>query len=265
LPVIALTAGVLVEERRRAMDAGMNAFLTKPLEPQLLVRTVREVIEAATGQALAVRQAEPGTTPTDAANWPDIEGIDSVRASQRLSGDPALMRSSLRRLFKEFGDWPETTLPDPLTPDQRTAFAGKAHKLRGAAGLMAVTALHQAAGDLENSLRDGEAVASLRPHWQAIGRALHKLSEASAAFLKAAPSASPGQPAADVPPLTGEGLVELAALLEQQDLAALEWVQRQAPALRARLGEDTYERLSRQLDELDFAGAAALLADEIDK
>ncbi|HEX5739092.1 MAG TPA: PAS-domain containing protein, partial [Hydrogenophaga sp.] len=59
LPVIALTAGALAEERRRAMDAGMNAFLTKPLEPQLLVRTVREVIEAATGQALEVRQALP--------------------------------------------------------------------------------------------------------------------------------------------------------------------------------------------------------------
>src|SRR5690606_11880180 len=74
LPVIALTAGALAEERRRAIDAGMNAFLTKPLEPQLLVRTVREVIEAATGQALAVRQADPVATATASVNWPEIEG-----------------------------------------------------------------------------------------------------------------------------------------------------------------------------------------------
>ena len=34
LPVIALTAGALVEERRRAAEAGMDDFLTKPLDPR---------------------------------------------------------------------------------------------------------------------------------------------------------------------------------------------------------------------------------------
>lgn len=265
LPVVALTAGALAEERRRAIDAGMNAFLTKPLEPQLLVRTVREVIEAATGQALAVRQADPIAHSSDVGNWPEIEGINSACAIQRLSGDPMLLHSSLRRLFNEFGDWPKAELPDPLTPEHRTTFAAKAHKLRGAAGLMAVTVLHQSAADLENSLRDGESVATLQPHWQAIGRALQNLSVASAAFLKEGASLPSLEQVTFHPPLPGEALVQLAVLLEQQDLAALEWVQRHAPALRSRLGEDLYDRMSRQLEELDFAAAAALLADEIDK
>ncbi|MDO8904977.1 PAS-domain containing protein [Hydrogenophaga sp.] len=265
LPVIALTAGALAEERRRAMDAGMSAFLTKPLEPQLLVRTVREVIEAATGQALAVRQAEPLTAPTDLSNWPDIEGIDSARAAQRLSGDLALLHSSLRRLFNEFGEWPKTALPDPLSPAQRTEFAAKAHKLRGAAGLMAAMTLHQSAGDLENGLRDGKTVAQLLPHWQAIGHKLHHLFAAAEPFLKAGVSSPAVEPSADQAPLTSEALVQLGAMLEQQDLAALEWVQHHAPALRARLGQALHERLSRQLEELDFASAAALLADEIAK
>jgi hypothetical protein len=65
--------------------------------------------------------------------------------------------------------------------------------------------------------------------------------------------------------MTGEDLAAFGALLAQQDLAALEWVQHHALALRERLGQALYERLHRQLDELDFAGAAALLADEIAK
>jgi HPt (histidine-containing phosphotransfer) domain-containing protein len=176
-----------------------------------------------------------------------------------------LLHSSLRRLFSEFGDWSQTTLPDPITPEQRTAFASKAHKLRGAAGLMAATVLHQSAGEFENGLRGGEAVGQLLPHWEVIGRALHNLSVAATPFLEAdVPTPAAALPA-DHAPLSGEDLTAFSALLAQQDLAALVWVQHHASALRERLGQALFERLRRQLDELDFAGAAALLADEIAK
>ena len=36
LPVIALTAGVLPEERQAALDAGVNDFLAKPLDLQTM-------------------------------------------------------------------------------------------------------------------------------------------------------------------------------------------------------------------------------------
>jgi PAS domain S-box-containing protein len=41
LPVIALTAGALVAERRRSLDAGMSAFLTKPLDPDTMIRVIQ--------------------------------------------------------------------------------------------------------------------------------------------------------------------------------------------------------------------------------
>jgi PAS domain S-box-containing protein len=44
LPVLALTAGALSEERRKAGEAGMDEFLTKPLDPVSLVRTLRAVV-----------------------------------------------------------------------------------------------------------------------------------------------------------------------------------------------------------------------------
>jgi CheY-like chemotaxis protein len=49
LPVIALTAAALVSERDRALDAGMDDFLTKPLDAAqlqaLLCRVLRQAIE----------------------------------------------------------------------------------------------------------------------------------------------------------------------------------------------------------------------------
>jgi two-component system sensor histidine kinase/response regulator len=265
LPVIALTAGALAEERRRTMDAGMNAFLTKPLDPQLLMRTVRQVIETTTGTALPVRQADPATrTTTGAADWPEIDGIDSARAAQRLGGDTQLLRSSLRRLFSEFWPWLQTHLPHPMNEAQRNEWAAKAHKLRGAAGLIDAAVLHREAGLLETALRDGEPAERLGLHWRAMAQALQDLEAAAAGFMATA-TAVAASAAADAPALDTEVLHQLGALLEQQDLGALALAEEHAPALRAHLGDNLHTQLTERLDELDFAGAAALLAEEIAK
>jgi CheY-like chemotaxis protein len=44
LPVIALTAGALLSERDRSLQAGMNDFLTKPFQPAALVAIVRRYV-----------------------------------------------------------------------------------------------------------------------------------------------------------------------------------------------------------------------------
>jgi CheY-like chemotaxis protein len=40
LPVVALTAAALVDEREAAFEAGMVAFLTKPIDAQALYRSL---------------------------------------------------------------------------------------------------------------------------------------------------------------------------------------------------------------------------------
>nr|MCU0764089.1 response regulator [Hydrogenophaga sp.] len=260
LPVIALTAGALAEERRRTVDAGMNAFLTKPLDPQLLVRTVRQVIEAATGAALPVRQAEVAGSecPVD---WPEIDGIDGACAARRLGGDTTLLRSSLRRLFNEFGPWAGSALSETMSPEQRNDLAAGAHKLKGSAGLIDAGLLHREAGLLENALRDGHPVGQCTPHWQAIGQALQALQAAAAPFMAAdsAAAAAAAAATADAAPLEPAVLRQLGDLLDQQDLGALALVEAHAASLRAHLGPALHAQLTDKLDSLDFAGAGELL------
>jgi len=44
VPIVAVTAGVLEEERARCLAAGMNTVLAKPIEPEALRRTMVEVL-----------------------------------------------------------------------------------------------------------------------------------------------------------------------------------------------------------------------------
>jgi PAS domain S-box-containing protein len=59
LPVIALTAAALVEERQRAFDAGMVAFLSKPIQA--------EALEAALSLALGLHDPQTETPAAEAA------------------------------------------------------------------------------------------------------------------------------------------------------------------------------------------------------
>ena len=46
IPVIALTANAFDEDVQRSMQAGLNAHLSKPVEPEALFRTLESLIQA---------------------------------------------------------------------------------------------------------------------------------------------------------------------------------------------------------------------------
>jgi CheY-like chemotaxis protein len=59
LPAAAITAFVRSEDRERALDAGYQACLHKPIDPTLLARTVRQLIDRAPVSAGARTAAMP--------------------------------------------------------------------------------------------------------------------------------------------------------------------------------------------------------------
>jgi CheY-like chemotaxis protein len=46
-PVIALTSYVRVEDRARALSAGFNMFVPKPVQPEELITTIAHLVEPA--------------------------------------------------------------------------------------------------------------------------------------------------------------------------------------------------------------------------
>lgn len=49
IPVIALTAHAMAEDRQRAADAGCEGYLAKPIEPRRVVEEVKRMLDRITG------------------------------------------------------------------------------------------------------------------------------------------------------------------------------------------------------------------------
>src|SRR6202040_2358592 len=143
------TADALSSERQRAHVAGMDDYIIKPFDAHGLVCSI-------------LRHVKPGSNPPTRqidrtrqlqAPWPEIEGIDSNAARERLIDDFGLFRSMLKRLLNEFSD-----VEMPAGTGDGVALAaqaGRMHKLRGSAGMLGATAIHQLAGEAEAACAAG--------------------------------------------------------------------------------------------------------------
>ena len=253
LPVLALTAGALVEERRRALEAGMDDFLTKPLDPEALVRTLRRHIEARRGAPLPVRAAEPDPRLPD--DWPQIDGIAAAETAHRLAGDTGLFRRLLARLLESYG----AAWVGGLEALDAAQAAAALHKLRGSASLLGAQRLQELAAAGEAQLRAGATPATLAPLLAELAQALAAQRAAAAAWLAQAPleDARP-----DPEPLLDarQAFADLLSMLRNQDLEAGNLLAALRPWLREQgASAEDIAQLVHCVDELDYVEALRLL------
>ncbi|WP_439535655.1 response regulator [Methyloversatilis sp.] len=269
LPLVALTAGALLSERQRALDAGMDGFVSKPFEPQALVGLLHRLVEQARGGPLplAPRAAAAGQAaePAARADWPTIEGIDSAEVCRRLEGDLRLFTRLLDRLHDEFSDLAQPT-PPLREPMAQAALAARLHKLAGSAGLLGAHRLRQAAMVADDAARHAAAPDALAQAVADVALALQQLFDASANWRTAARQQREVQTQAAVPavalPCDDAAFVLWRAQLQANDLNALAQFEHLAPALRATLGRDRFDVVEAALGRLAFDQVLLLLGED---
>jgi two-component system sensor histidine kinase/response regulator len=257
LPVLALSAGSLPEERELALAAGMNTFVTKPVDSQALTRALLDLL----GLPHAPTSADGGehgvTTLVVESPWAHVPCIDHAAAMDRLGGDMDLFLRTLRRMLGEFGTLPLEAAPAVLDPVDRQALASRMHKLKGVAGTLEAHAVHAQARALEDLLRGGGDGSAVAAAWSHLCTALTDLDHATRA-LRAEPTAD-AMPEETASPLHDAQLEAFRQLLLNQDLDALSFFSERQAALSERLGTGATQRIGELLDGLGFEEAAALI------
>ena len=256
LPILALTANALAEERERCLDAGMDGYLTKPLDPDALCAELSRRLRLP-------ERGTPAPRPPPAVADAAIPGFDMDAVRRWLEEAPDAWRTMARRFVAEHPAM-RTAIDAALNadhiPENRARARDLLHRLRGAAGVLGAVELGEAAQRLERALETQAPLdADLRVHFD------HSAQDALEVLARLA------TPAADTPVDAdadadaepgcadrGPRLRELAALLEAGNTRALDhlpWLERCIVARTPAMGG----MLRDQIEALDFPAALETL------
>ena len=257
LPIIAMTAHALVEERQRCLEAGMNDHVSKPIDPDALFATLARWTKRSSLDGGA--KPEP-KAPAPAAVVPEIEGVDTMSGLRRVADNRQLYRSLLGQFAEKQGEAGARMITAVEKGDPKLA-QQIAHTVKGVAGNLGITKVQFAAANIERAFREQEgAVPSLledfdfllRQQTQAIVEALKQTEAAtadgaSAKFDRDAAAAT---------------TVKLKGLLEESDGAAEDAFLELRTALGGEIDAETLNTMAKAIRDFDFEGALAKL-DEI--
>ncbi len=167
VPILALTANAFGEDRLKCLDAGMNDYLSKPIEPDVLYQAI--------ARWLPPLPAVPATGAPPVVIQPDLALIPGLNADQgirNVGGD----RLYYVQLLHQFADMMVSQPADLArlvqTGDWRS-LQQVVHSLKGVAGTLGAEIIQALGGQLESLIRQngapeliGNLAGQLREHLQ---------------------------------------------------------------------------------------------------
>ena len=150
LPIVAMTAHAMAEERDRCLAAGMRGHLTKPIDPELLYRTLTQFHRP--GQVTTMA-GKPVDRSSHAAALPEIAGLDVADGLSRVAGNMRLYRSLLGQ-FVEQQAAAVSAVRAGLECQDFGLVERVMHTLKGVSGNLGAKALSGLTAELEKSVRE---------------------------------------------------------------------------------------------------------------
>ena len=160
LPIVAMTANAMEQDRRKCIEAGMNDAVIKPIDPQdlwdTLLRWVR-LDEPASTPACEVPVGTQRAANAAASSVPgvpqNIAGLDTSLGLNRMLGKRTLYLAMLRRYVTGQKGVCEQ-IHQALAMGDMPGAERLAHTTKGVSGNIGATGIQNLAGALEQSLKD---------------------------------------------------------------------------------------------------------------
>ena len=277
LPILAMTANTMAGDRERALAAGMNDQIGKPLRVTEMFATMARWIHPAHSVAASVPSGAqgartPALTSGSATPLAGLPGIDLRAGLATTMGNHQLYRKLLAKFLATQRDFAAQFARARADAADPQAALRVAHTLKGLAGNLGADAVQTAAGALEQACLSGATADDIDRCLQAVVQALAPVMAGLQAQSAQLPDPTPhpsgtGQRHAPVagdslPALPHDALPlleRLHALVVDDDAEALDCAAQLNALLRETPHRATAERIVHALEAYEYGVALAVL------
>ena len=285
LPIIALTANAMNSDQAKALAAGMDDYVAKPIDPHHLLVVLRRWIkpqgglrsDAATAEGLAEGPAEgpeegpaeePAAWPASGASAPlspllsaGLPGIDPARGLYSVAGDQVRYLRLLRQFADQYSHFVEE-VGEMLSAGAWEQANRAAHTLKGVAGSLGMNALAKQAILLDAGCKERDLSGVEQRLHGGVAEALREVLHGLAALrLRSLATEASAEAAAEA---SAEAATEASAEAEVSAEAAAEIPQEELERLHGLLLRGEFDADIR-FDELKPSLGRALPAAEFEQ
>ena len=156
LPVIAMTAHAMAQDRQRCLDNGMNDYISKPIDPNvlmgMLVKWIKPRLQAAAEEESSCPQSAIDTNIALLAHLP---GIDMRTGLEMCNCKPAFYHEMLVQ-FLSTKQNEANTIRELLAAGDRESARRSAHSMKSIAGTIGAVTLSGFSRLLEDAIADNQ-------------------------------------------------------------------------------------------------------------
>jgi len=254
LPILAMTANASDADRDKCLEVGMNAHITKPIDPNLLFAGLAKWIKGKNSNS--TNNEKVVTHSKDEIKIPEIDGVDARLGLQVAAGKVSLYIKMLKTFSTDqinaVSDIKSALdLSDYLTA-QRVA-----HTLKGTCGSIGATQLQKIAGNIEDQCKDKIKIEEIIKNLEIVQPQLTLIIDS---IKKALPedkklASTSAFDASQVKPLVDK----LRELLENNDTEANDLLEKSEELFMQFFGKEMFSKISESLQNFDFESALSLV------